>query len=82
MQFRKELTGSIVLRRLIRIRDNDLCQICSTKKIGKRNLDVHHIDGNKKNNKSENLITLCHTCHLNVDYWKNPRNGRQKVIHS
>lgn len=26
-------------------------------------LDVHHIDGNKWNSTSENLVTLCTSCH-------------------
>jgi hypothetical protein len=42
----------------IRTRDNHTCQECNTKK----NLCVHHIDYNKKNNSSLNLITLCYRC--------------------
>jgi endogenous inhibitor of DNA gyrase (YacG/DUF329 family) len=40
-------------------RDNFLCQNCYTNK----NLKIHHIDGNRKNNQLENLITLCSKCH-------------------
>ena len=29
-------------------------------------LDVHHIDGNRKNNNAENLIVLCVLCHAKV----------------
>jgi hypothetical protein len=29
----------------------------------KTNIEVHHIDKNKKNNKKENLLKLCPHCH-------------------
>lgn len=48
----------------IRKRDGYTCQICGVvweKK--KRQFDVHHIDGNKKNYHLDNLITLCGSCH-------------------
>lgn len=51
------------IRYEIRIRDKNTCQSCGSKKYGKRNLHVHHIDQNKKNNNQENLITLCPLCH-------------------
>ncbi len=35
------------------------CEICNWK----LNIDIHHIDGNKKNNLKENLIGLCPNCH-------------------
>lgn len=35
------------------------CQRCG----GKRNLMVHHKDGNRKNNAASNLETLCWRCH-------------------
>ena len=60
------------LRRNIRERDNHTCKLCKekTKDIS---LDVHHIDYNKKNCDSSNLITLCHSCHSrtnhNRNYW-------------
>jgi len=36
------------------------CEMCGSTK----RLDVHHRDGNIKNNALENLQTLCHTCHM------------------
>jgi len=61
-------------KKQIRTRDNYICQICNTKENGKH-LDVHHIDYNKKNNKPDNLISLCHPCHgktnTNRNKWKN-----------
>jgi len=38
------------------------CVVCKENLL----LDVHHLDGNKKNNKPENLIPLCATHH---NYW-------------
>ncbi|TXH47080.1 MAG: HNH endonuclease, partial [Desulfurellales bacterium] len=41
---------------------------------GKRKLQVHHIDYDKKNSHPDNLIALCHSCHMktnfNRSYWK------------
>lgn len=31
------------------------------------NLEVHHLDGNNKNNKPENLIKVCRRCHMLLD---------------
>ena len=50
------------LKQKIRRRDNNRCQICKKRKYGKE-LSVHHIDYNKKNNKESNFITLCISCH-------------------
>jgi len=38
------------------------CEICCYNKFIDV-LDVHHIDGNRKNSKLENLIILCENCH-------------------
>lgn len=69
----------------IRTRDNHECQNCSMTEeehlivIG-RNLDVHHIDYDKKNCKENNLISLCQQCNLranaNRDYWKEYYNNK------
>jgi len=62
------------LKSFIRKRDNYTCQICDKKENGKAHC-CHHIDYDKKNNRSENLITLCNSCHSktnsNRQYWQN-----------
>lgn len=40
----------------------DCCSIC----LSKKNLVVHHLDKNRKNNKMSNLILLCRSCHAKV----------------
>ena len=39
-----------------------VCRSCGMKDT--RVLLVHHIDGNRKNNRIENLMWLCHNCHF------------------
>lgn len=63
------------LKEQIRFRDKYKCQICGCTQLenGKQ-LDVHHVDYNKKNNNSNNLVALCHKCHMKTNYkrkyWK------------
>jgi len=61
------------LKEQIRKRDNYICQYCNIKQ-SRKNFPIHHIDYNKKNNKPENLITLCGKCHSKSNgkrlYWK------------
>lgn len=56
------------LKRSIRERDNYICQLCS-----QYGSTVHHIDYQKKNCNSDNLITLCQGCNSKVNknrrYW-------------
>ena len=33
-------------------------------------LELHHIDGNRYNNKEKNLLLLCPNCHSYTDNWK------------
>jgi len=63
------------LKKRIRDRSGNICSICGKDKdTNGRELDVHHIDYNKKNNNPNNLIALCHDCHLltngNRNHWK------------
>lgn len=66
---------SEALRRAIRQRDNHQCQVCYASECETKTgmwriwrFQVHHIDYNKRNNDPENLITLCHKCHLRTNY--------------
>ena len=57
-----------VLKNMIRERDKYICQMCGKtqeeqKRKDGRSLTIHHIDYNKMNCNSENLITLCRSCH-------------------
>lgn len=57
------------LKEEIRKRDNYICQECkyTQEQLGYK-LPVHHIDYDKKNNKKENLISLCRPCHGQTNY--------------
>ena len=55
-----------VIRKSIRQRDRFVCQECK-----ENGFCVHHIDYNKKNNDTNNLITLCRSCHTKTNYNRN-----------
>lgn len=51
---------TLKLRKLIRERDNNICMRCGKgRELFKHALSVHHIDANKDNLNSNNLISLC-----------------------
>lgn len=63
-QFRKN-------RELALQRDNYACVHCGLNEIEiwqkyKRGPDVHHIDENPLNNRVNNLVTLCSSCHQQI----------------
>lgn len=64
-EFNKELKRHVFLR------DGGICQICNTTVNG--NHAVHHIDYDKCNCESDNLVLLCKRCHgmtnFNREYW-------------
>ncbi len=62
IEFNKELKQQILER------DNYTCQDPNCKIENPKRLHIHHIDYNKKNNNSENLITLCISCHIRTNY--------------
>lgn len=39
------------------------CPDCGNKRSEVNQFDVHHIDGNPKNNQMDNLVALCQSCH-------------------
>lgn len=59
------------LKERVRKRDNYTCQECNQtqKQLGYR-LCIHHIDFNKNNNKVNNLIALCRSCHTKIRFGK------------
>lgn len=64
------------LKEKVRFRNSYKCQFCGCSQIENgRQLDCHHIDYNKKNNNTSNLISLCRSCHIKTnykrEYWKN-----------
>ena len=62
------------LKRSIRERDNNVCQLCNKHRVQlKEALSVHHIDYIKTNTFTFNLISLCRSCHrltiINRNQW-------------
>ena len=62
------------LKEEIRKRDNYVCQNINCSITQKESLDkwgmrlpIHHIDGNKKNNELQNLVSLCCRCHPKLE---------------
>lgn len=56
------------LKEFVRERDNHICQICGKDLSRGRKGTVHHIDGIKSHNDSENLILFCNSCHIKVHF--------------
>ena len=62
------------LKEVVRNRDRRKCVFCEKTELEEcKKLSVHHIDYDKKNNNTNNLIYLCNSCHnktnKNRDYW-------------
>jgi len=51
----------------VRRRDNFICQFCGGAEDSK-NLGIHHINYNKKDNRRRNLISLCTSCNVKANY--------------
>jgi hypothetical protein len=63
------------------------CELCGYQPLFIRSLDVHHRDGDKKNNEEYNLMTLCATCHRELEAsihdlgdWKKAESWLKKFI--
>ena len=61
---------TLTLKKAIRQRDNNKCQLCGRRKY-KRDHHVHHIDYDKMNNNPYNLVTLCASCHIKTNKGRN-----------
>lgn len=70
-------------KRILASGKQDVCECCGLKQWqGKEiHLQVHHVDGNKKNNELSNLQLLCPNCHSQTDNFcaKNRKNLKEKV---
>ena len=66
------------LKDIIRTQYNFICQMCGKPELEcKKRLSIHHIDYDKQNNNTKNLIPLCTKCHMKTNkkidkaYWIN-----------
>lgn len=65
-------TGEFVYRaNMERAKVPKICRLCKTEDY--RVLAVHHLDKDRKNNKLENLLWLCHNCHFLVHHYEQER---------
>ena len=80
---RGEYQLSTYIQKYIKEKYDNKCCECGWNKInpvtGYSPLEVHHTDGDYKNNSEDNLILLCPNCHSLTDTYKNMSNhsGRQ-----
>lgn len=79
----KGYTVSNFIKRYMLEKSNYCCEICGCNYINpfshKTILEIHHIDGNYKNNEEENLQVLCPNHHAMTENYKNNNKiGRKK----
>jgi 5-methylcytosine-specific restriction endonuclease McrA len=58
----RRLPGSI--RREVLRKYDHKCHFCDVE----TDVQVHHIDGHAANHDIDNLIAVCHDCHMNIHY--------------
>lgn len=54
---------------------NFRCESCNRKTWNKKQipLEIHHADGDRTNNKLDNLKVLCCNCHATTETWRKPK---------
>lgn len=57
------------IRPVILQRDNYTCQYCGHYAVRRIYQEVHHINGDHSRNEEDNLITVCHFCHMPQHLW-------------
>ena len=68
------------LRKILIWDVENCCELCNTSEwLGSAiTLEVHHIDGNNKNNELSNLQILCPNCHSQTDNYR-AKNIKKKI---
>ena len=76
----KPIKGGVLLQPLISLRGHK-CECCGlTEWLNKPiTLEVHHIDGDKKNNELDNLQLLCPTCHSYTNNYGSKNNVKDEI---
>ena len=76
----KPVKGGALLKPLIDIRGRR-CECCGlTEWLNQPiTLEVHHIDGDKKNNELNNLQLLCPTCHSYTENYGSKNNKKEEI---
>jgi hypothetical protein len=66
-------------KKKILLEQNFVCQKCKLNEWNNESLilEFHHIDGNNKNNKKENVVYLCPNCHSQTKNWRNRKRIAQ-----
>lgn len=54
----------------------EACEVCRSTS----NLDIHHINGNWRNNNLDNLMCLCRSCHTKYEKNKDKLGGDEPTI--
>lgn len=74
-----------VIREFLYKKNNYKCEVCGYEgynlKTGKTILQIHHIDGNSKNNSPDNLQVICPNCHAKTENYmalNKGKSGRDK----
>lgn len=69
--------GESAYRRILTTNGKSLiCKLCNNR--DERILTVHHKDRNRRNNKIENLVWLCHNCHYLVHHFEDAKDKLRK----
>lgn len=58
---------------------NDRCVICSKRLYDRDDTEIHHIDGDRSNTQTKNLVPMCKRCHTKVTRLANTKLQDYKV---
>jgi hypothetical protein len=65
------------IRAKVLVRSRGKCEMCGDN-LENVTPNIHHKDGNPKNNEMTNLIALCPNCHSNTATYKRPKSSLKK----